>query len=64
MFKFIGSIVAEMRLVTWPTKREARRDFALVVQYSVFYAVVVMIFDWLINNGIQQAVLILSPFVK
>ncbi len=32
MFKFINSIVAEMRLVTWPTRSEAVKDFGMVIQ--------------------------------
>ncbi|GFH41134.1 preprotein translocase subunit SecE [Lactococcus insecticola] len=64
MFKFIGSIVAEMRLVSWPTWQEARRDFAMVVQYSIFFMFFVMIFDWIIKNGITQAVKLLVPFIK
>jgi preprotein translocase subunit SecE len=64
MFKFIGSIVAEMRLVTWPTWLEARKDFAMVIQYSVFFMVFVKLFDWLINNGVSQLVKLVAPLIK
>lgn len=64
MFKFINSIVAEMRLVTWPTRSEAVKDFGMVIQYSVFFMVFIMIFDWLTKNGITQAVKLLVPMIK
>jgi preprotein translocase subunit SecE len=64
MFKFINSIIAEMRLVTWPTRSEAVKDFGMVIQYSVFFMVFIMIFDWLTKNGITQAVKLLVPMLK
>ena len=64
MFKFIKSIVAEMRLVTWPTRSEAVKDFGMVIQYSIFFMVFIMIFDWLIKSGVTQAVKLLVPMIK
>jgi preprotein translocase subunit SecE len=64
MFKFINSIITEMRLVTWPTRSEAVKDFGMVIQYSVFFMVFIMIFDWLTKNGITQAVKLLVPMIK
>ena len=64
MFKFINSIVAEMRLVTWPTRSEAVKDFGMVFQYSIFFMVFIMIFDWLIKSGVTQAVKLLVPMIK
>ncbi|XOQ37442.1 MAG: preprotein translocase subunit SecE [Lactococcus sp.] len=64
MFKFINSIVAEMRLVTWPTRSEAVKDFGMVIQYSVFFMVFIVIFDWLIKSGVTQAVKLLVPMIK
>ena len=64
MFKFINSIVAEMRLVTWPTLSEAVKDFGMVIQYSIFFMVFIMIFDWLIKSGVTQAVKLLVPMIK
>ena len=64
MFKFINSIVAEMRLVTWPTRSEAVKDFGMVIQYSVFFMVFIVIFDWLIKSGVIQAVKLLVPMIK
>jgi preprotein translocase subunit SecE len=53
-----------MRLVTWPTRSEARKDFGMVIQYSLFFMVFIMIFDWLIKTGITQAVKLLVPLIK
>ena len=64
MFKFINSIVAEMRLVTWRTRSEAVKDFGMVIQYSVFFMVFIVIFDWLIKSGVTQAVKLLVPMIK
>ena len=64
MYKFINSIVAEMRLVTWPTRSEAVKDFGMVIQYSIFFMVFIMIFDWLIKSGVTQAVKLLVPMIK
>ncbi len=64
MFKFINSIVAKMRLVTWPTRSEAVKDFGMVIQYSIFFMVFIMIFDWLIKSGVTQAVKLLVPMIK
>ena len=64
MFKFINSIVAEMRLVTWPMRSEAVKDFGMVIQYSIFFMVFIMIFDWLIKSGVTQAVKLLVPMIK
>ncbi|WP_394205262.1 preprotein translocase subunit SecE [Lactococcus chungangensis] len=64
MFKFINSIVAEMRLVTWPTGSEAVKDFGMVIQYSIFFMVFIVIFDWLVKSGVTQAVKLLVPMIK
>ncbi|GAB2021136.1 preprotein translocase subunit SecE [Pseudolactococcus yaeyamensis] len=64
MFKFINSIVAEMRLVTWPSRSEAVKDFGMVIQYSVFFMVFIMIFDWIVKSGVTQAVKLLVPMIK
>ena len=64
MFKFINSIVAEMRLVTWPTRSKTVKDFGMVIQYSIFFMVFIMIFDWLIKSGVTQAVKLLVPMIK
>ncbi|CAM3033457.1 MAG: preprotein translocase subunit SecE [Pseudolactococcus laudensis] len=64
MFKFINSIVAEMRLVTWPTRSEAVKDFGMVIQYSIFFMVFIVIFDWLVKSGVTQAVKLLVPMIK
>lgn len=64
MFKFIHSIVEEMRLVTWPNRSQAVKDFGMVIQYSIFFLVFIVIFDWLIKNGVTQAIKLLVPMIK
>lgn len=54
--KFIKSVFHEMKLVTWPTAKETRRDTWTVILTSILFAVYFAIADWLI-------LLILNRFV-
>ena len=53
-----------MRLVTWPTRSEAVKDFGMVIQYSIFFMVFIVTFDWLVKSGVTQAVKLLVPMIK
>ena len=64
MFKFFGSIAHEMKMTTWPTRKESIHDFFMVVEYTIFYLIFIMIFDWIAQNGITHAVQYLLPFVQ
>ncbi|MFK4780316.1 MULTISPECIES: preprotein translocase subunit SecE [Lactococcus] len=64
MFKFIGSVVKEMKLTTWPTRKQSVIDFFMVIEYTVFFLIFLMIFDWITQNGITSAVQHLLPFVR
>jgi len=44
--KFIKSVFAEMKLVTWPTAKETRRDTFTVVMTSILFAVYFAVVDW------------------
>ncbi|KKW70838.1 preprotein translocase, SecE subunit, secE [Lactococcus cremoris] len=52
MFKFIGSIVEEMKLTTWPSRKQSVRDFFMVIEYTAFFLVFIIIFDWVTQHGI------------
>ncbi|MFC4652911.1 preprotein translocase subunit SecE [Lactococcus nasutitermitis] len=61
--KFIKGIIEEMKLTTWPTRKESVRDFFQVVEYTIFFLVFIMIFDWISQNGITSAVSHLLPLM-
>ncbi|MFD1429034.1 MULTISPECIES: preprotein translocase subunit SecE [Lacticaseibacillus] len=46
--KFIKSVVAEMKAVTWPTASETRRDTTTVVITSLLFAIYFALADWAI----------------
>ncbi|KRM71488.1 preprotein translocase subunit SecE [Lacticaseibacillus brantae] len=54
--KFIKSVFAEMKLVTWPTAKEARRDTFTVIMTSILFAVYFAVVDWAL-------LLILNKFI-
>ncbi|RZI49266.1 preprotein translocase subunit SecE [Lactococcus kimchii] len=64
MFKFIGSIITEMKLTTWPTGKQSIRDFFMVIEYTIFFLIFLMIFDWITQNGITFSVQHLLPLLK
>ncbi|MGM9887023.1 MAG: preprotein translocase subunit SecE [Lactococcus sp.] len=61
---FIKGIIEEMKLTTWPTRKQSVRDFFQVIEYTVFFLVFIMIFDWISKNGITTAVNHLLPLFK
>lgn len=58
--KFIKSVFAEMKLVTWPTAKETRRDTFTVVATSILFAIYFAVVDWalllVLNRFIFQIV--------
>jgi preprotein translocase subunit SecE len=64
MFKFIGSIFHEMRLTTWPNRKQGWHDFIMVVEYTIFFMAFIMLFDWGLQNGFTRALNLLLPLVK
>lgn len=61
---FIKGIIEEMKLTTWPTRKQSVRDFFQVIEYTAFFLVFIMIFDWISKNGITTAVNHLLPLFK
>ena len=54
--KFIKSVSALLKKVTWPTKKEAGLDFVGVLEYTAFFTVIIFAFDKLITAGITLAI--------
>lgn len=61
---FIKGIIEEMKLTTWPTRKQSVRDFFQVIEYTAFFLVFIMIFDWISKNGITTSVNHLLPLFK
>ncbi len=47
---FLGSVVEEMKNVTWPTKKELRKDTLTVIETSLIFAVIFAIMDTAISS--------------
>ncbi|CAM3206829.1 preprotein translocase subunit SecE [Lactococcus hircilactis] len=62
--KFIKGIIEEMKLTTWPTRQQSIRDFFQVIEYTIFFLVFIVVFDWISKNGITTAVNHLLPLLK
>ncbi len=54
--KFLKSVVNEMKLVTWPTGKETRRDTSTVLLTSVLFAAYFALVDWVIVSLLDKFV--------
>ena len=45
-FKFIGEIIAELKKVVWPTRREATYLTTLVIVFTVVVAIILGVIDY------------------
>jgi preprotein translocase subunit SecE len=52
--KFIKSVVNEMKLVTWPTGKETRRDTSTVVLTSILFAIYFAAVDWVLVSLLDK----------
>ncbi|KRN29196.1 hypothetical protein IV38_GL000076 [Lactobacillus selangorensis] len=55
--KFLKSVVEEMKLVTWPTFKENRRDTWTVIVTSVLFAAFFAVIDWVIEQLLKLFIL-------
>ena len=46
MFKFLKSVVQEMKEVTWPTAKQNRHDTGVVITSSVLFAIYLGALVW------------------
>ncbi|WP_390405124.1 preprotein translocase subunit SecE [Lacticaseibacillus jixiensis] len=54
--KFIKSVFAEMKAVTWPNAKETRRDTTTVIMTSLLFAVYFAVADWVIVSLLKAFV--------
>ena len=48
--KFFRNVADEMKKVTWPTKKQLRKDTLIVIETSVLFAVLFFIMDTVIQT--------------
>lgn len=53
MANFLKSVREEMRIVTWPTKKQLRKDVSTVLQTTVLYAIFFGVSDYVIASVIK-----------
>ncbi|MCW0953801.1 preprotein translocase subunit SecE [Weissella ceti] len=51
--KFIASVAAEMKRVTWPTFNQNMRNTMIVLVTSGFFAILLGAVDWIFEHGLM-----------
>lgn len=54
--KFIAGIFKLLKDTTWPTRKQRWLDFFSVIQYTIFFTVIIFIFDKLLSIGILELI--------
>ncbi|MGX7199825.1 preprotein translocase subunit SecE [Enterococcus nangangensis] len=49
---FVKSVFNEMKLVTWPSKKQLRKDTLVVIESSILFAVMFWLMDTVITKAI------------
>ncbi|WP_071131029.1 preprotein translocase subunit SecE [Enterococcus timonensis] len=49
---FVRSVFNEMKLVTWPSKKQLRKDTLVVIESSIIFAALFAVMDFGISKGI------------
>ncbi|MDR0297127.1 MAG: preprotein translocase subunit SecE [Streptococcaceae bacterium] len=61
---FIASIFHEMRLTSWPNRKQAWHDFWMVVEYTLFFLAFIILFDFITQNGLARLSEFLRPILS
>lgn len=56
MIKFFKSAWREMKLVTWPTGKQWRKDVLVVIEMAIIFAIFFLLSDFVVNNLIKLLV--------
>ncbi|MBP2098570.1 preprotein translocase subunit SecE [Enterococcus rivorum] len=48
--KFLRSVIDEMKVVTWPTKKQLRKDTLVVLETSILFAALFFVMDTVIQT--------------
>ncbi|MGT2754758.1 preprotein translocase subunit SecE [Streptococcus ovis] len=49
---FFKDTIQILKDTTWPTKKQGWTDFVSVMQYSVFFVILIYLFDLLLSKGL------------
>ncbi|WP_268912774.1 preprotein translocase subunit SecE [Lentilactobacillus sp. SPB1-3] len=52
LVNFFKSVVAEMKVVTWPNAKQTKDDTSTVVGTAIIMAIFLGIVDWLVQYGL------------
>ena len=55
--KFIRESLAELKLVTWPTKKEAASKTLAVLIFAIVFAIFVQLLDLLFSKSVKEIIL-------
>ena len=55
--KFLKNAWAELKLVTWPTKKEAMKLTFAVIAFSIVFAVFVQALDYIFSRVVKEIIL-------
>ncbi len=47
---FIKSVINEMKVVTWPSKKQLKKDTITVIETSIIFGVMFAVMDWVIGK--------------
>lgn len=50
---FLKSVIQEMKLVTWPKKKQLRKDTIVVLETSILFAIFFGIVDFILVHALQ-----------
>ena len=50
--KFIPGLFRVLKDTTWPDRKQRWKDFLAVLEYTVFFTIIVFLFDKLVSTGI------------
>lgn len=50
IFRFIKSVISEMKLVTWPTAKETRHDTIAVIIITILFVIFFALINWILNK--------------
>ncbi|MGX7776106.1 preprotein translocase subunit SecE [Streptococcus pluranimalium] len=50
--KFIPGLFRVLKDTTWPDRKQRWKDFLAVLEYTVFFTIIIFLFDKLVSKGI------------
>jgi preprotein translocase subunit SecE len=56
LIEYIKSAIAEMKKVTWPTKKEAKNYTLIVIGFSIGVALFLGLLDYIFSIGISKII--------